>query len=83
MCAVNSILSQGRSVMKENVFISRAPPPPFDEKSFYLSVKGEMGDIFSKHLLKNCIQVAGTKHRSQVTGHCFTNTESIPSTCKS
>ena len=26
---------------------------------------------------------AGTKHRSQVTGHCFTNTESIPNTFKS
>ena len=26
---------------------------------------------------------AGTKHRSQVTGHCFTNKESIPTTCKS
>ena len=26
---------------------------------------------------------AGTKHRSQVTGHCFTSTESIPNTFKS
>ena len=26
---------------------------------------------------------AGTKHRSQVTGHCFTDTESIANTCKS
>ena len=27
--------------------------------------------------------VAGFFCRSQVTGHCFTNTESIPNTCKS
>ena len=28
-------------------------------------------------------QVSFAGHRSQVTGHCFTNTESIPNTCKS
>ena len=28
-------------------------------------------------------RAAGIKHRSQVTGHCFTNTESIPNTFKS
>ena len=27
-------------------------------------------------------QVQNTGHKSQVTGHCFTNTESIPNTCK-
>ena len=28
-------------------------------------------------------QVSFAGHRSQVTGHCFANTESIPNTCKS
>ena len=32
--------------------------------------------------VKHRRQVQNTGHKSQVTGHCFTNTESIPNTCK-
>ena len=45
-----------------------------------IGVGEKLSDVDSTQLSP---EAAGTKHRSQGTGHCFTNTESIPTTCKS
>ena len=38
---------------------------------------------FKVDMATSSLRMAGTEHKSQVTGHCFANTESILNICES
>ena len=46
----------------------------FKHLTYVLNESSILKDVKQVH---NSLETAGTKHRSQVTVHCFTNTESI------